>query len=72
MQSTGVGETTTTSSGPGFFTGLAVGVLLGGALSALLYVGYSDEMQRRQMVGRVKQDIARRRSAGYAYEKRRR
>lgn len=72
MDKVGVGETTTASSGPGFFTGLAFGVLLGGALSALLFVGYTDEMQRRQIVGRAKADIQRRRSAGYAYEKRRR
>jgi hypothetical protein len=48
------------SSGPGFFTGLAFGVLAGGALSALLYVGLSDE-------GARKASLARRRRAGYAY-----
>lgn len=48
------------SSGPGFFTGLAFGILAGGALSALLYVGLSDE-------GARKATLARRRKAGYAY-----
>ena len=60
----GVGNATseppTGSSTSSFLKGLAVGVLAGGALSALLYVGLQDEKQRRST-------LSRRRRAGYAY-----
>jgi len=55
------------ASGPGFWTGLAFGVLAGGALATLLYVGMKDEEQRKSLVSRKEQTIAKRRSAGYAY-----
>lgn len=54
-------------SGPGFFTGLVVGVLVSGAAAALLYVGLKDEQQRKARVSRRYSEIARRRAAGYAY-----
>jgi high-affinity Fe2+/Pb2+ permease len=59
----GVGETIVqapSSSGPGFLTGLVIGVLAGGALATLLYVGLKDEAQRSRM-------LAARRRAGYSY-----
>lgn len=65
----GLAETTVVapSSGPGFWTGLAFGVLAGGALAALLYVGMQDEGARKALVSRRQQEIQRRRAAGYAY-----
>lgn len=57
------------SSGPGFWTGLAFGVLAGGVLSTLLYVGLKDEEQRKQLVSKRSETISRRRQAGYAYAK---
>jgi hypothetical protein len=57
------------SSGPGFWTGLAFGVLAGGALATLLYVGLKDEEGRKNLVSKRTETIARRRQAGYAYEK---
>lgn len=55
-----VNNAPSSSSGPGFFTGLIVGTLISGAAATLLYVGLSDEGARRA-------SLARRRSAGYAY-----
>lgn len=56
-------------SGPGFFTGLALGVLAGGVLATLLYVGLKDEEERKRLVSKRYETISRRRQAGYAYEK---
>ena len=65
----GIGETTVVapSSGPGFWTGLAFGVLAGGALAALLYVGLKDESARQLTVSKRQGEIQRRRAAGYSY-----
>ena len=57
------------SSGPGFWTGLVFGVLAGGVLSTLLYVGLKDEEERKRLVSKRYDTISKRRQAGYAYAK---
>lgn len=67
MADTPVATASSSSSGMGFFSGLALGVLVGGGLAALLYVGLQDENRRKQVVSQRYETIAKRRRAGYAY-----
>lgn len=60
-------EAVAPKSGLGFFSGLALGVLVGGGLAALLYVGLQDEARRKRVVSQRYETISKHRRAGYAY-----